>query len=223
MSPDDPARPVSEEERRSAVSELRRAAEDGRLGPQDLDRRMAQVHQARLVGQLGAALDGLGSAPPLPDAGAGAGPIWPTAPPSALPSVPATQVPAVQTPPGYRPDDRLSLTAGLSTEKRSGHWVIPPYLRVQAGFADVKLDCRHAEAASPVIDLEVGMGASTLKLILPPGWAVNAERLSKGLGTIKVKVPSVADEGCPSIVVHGQMGMGTFVARHENWVERRFS
>ena len=225
MSLDDPARPVSEDDRRNAVSQLRRAAEDGRLTPQELDRRLAQVHQARLVGELGAALDGLGSPQPLQDSGGdpGGGPIWPTVPPPGEPTVPSPQVPAAQSPPGYRPDDRLNLTAGFSSEKRTGHWVIPPFLRVQAGFADVKLDCRHAQAASSVIDLEIGMGASTFKLILPPGWAVNADRLNKGLGTIKVKVPSTADAGCPTIVVHGQMGVGTFVARQENWVERRFS
>ena len=224
MSLDDPARPVSDDDRSNAVSQLRRAAEDGRLTPQELDRRLAQVHQARLVGELGAALGGLGP-PPVQDAGvsAGDGPIWPTAPPPGTPTVPSPQVPAAQSPPGYRPDDRLNLTAGFSSEKRTGHWVIPPYLRVQPGFADVKLDCRQAQAAAAVIDIEIGVGASTFKLILPPGWAVNADRLNKGLGTVKVKVPSVADEGCPTLVVHGQMGVGTFVAREENWVERRFS
>lgn len=227
MSLDDPARPVSSDDRASAVSKLRRAAEDGRLSPHELDRRMAQVQHARLIGELGAALNGLGSPQPLQDPGAGAaGPIWPTVQPAegpAVPVAPGPQTPAGHTPPGYRPDDRLRLTAGLSGEKRKGHWVIPPYLWVQAGLADVKLDCRQAEAASPVIDIEIGVGASTFRLILPPGWAVNADRVNKGLGTVKIKVPSVAAEGCPTIVVHGQMGVGTFVAREENWVERRFS
>jgi len=235
VSLDDPARPVTEDDRRAAVSQLRRAAEDGRLDSHELDRRMEQVQNARLVGELGAALAGLGSLQPLQDpsaapdpAAAPAGPIWPTVqPPSPAPphasQTPAPAAPAVPHPPGYHPDDRLVLSAGFSSEKRTGHWVIPPYLRVQAGLADVKLDCRHAEAVSPVIDLEIGMGVSTVRLILPPGWAVDADRLQKGLGTIKIKVPRVPDPGCPTIVVHGQMGVGTFVARHANWVESRFS
>lgn len=221
------------------MSQLRRAAEDGRLTPTELDRRLSQVHQARLVGELGAVLAGLGAPQPVqdPGSGVGAGPIWPTVPSpeqSGATGVAAPQDPAAHrvdrlthaqtpVPPGYRPDDRLKLSAGLSGEKRKGHWVIPPYLRVQAALADVRLDCRQAEVAAPVIDIEIGVGASTFKLILPPGWAVNTDRLNKGLGTVKVKVPSIAAEGCPTIVVHGQMGVGTFVARHENWVERRFS
>lgn len=223
MSLDDPARPISDDDRTSALSQLRRAAEDGRLNPHELDRRMAQVHQARLNGELGAALTGLGSPRPLQDPGAGGGPIWPTVQAPEVATVPPAPVPAAQTPAGYRPDDRLILSSGWSGEKRQGHWVIPPYLRVQAALADVKLDCRQAEAASPVIDVEIGVGAATFRLVLPPGWAVNADRLNKGLGTVKVKVQSVAAEGCPTIVVHGQMGVGTFVARQENWVERRFS
>ena len=60
MAVDDPARPITDDDRRAAVTTLRQAAEDGRLGPQDLDRRLAQVDQARLAGE------GLAGVPPRP-------------------------------------------------------------------------------------------------------------------------------------------------------------
>jgi hypothetical protein len=216
MSLDDPARPLEDADRRAAISRLRRAAEDGRLDPHDLDERVARVNRARLVGELNAAFAGV---PPEPTVTPS---IWPTGQVAHPPTGPVVPTPTLPNPPGYHPDDRLSLSAAMSDEKRRGRWVLPPYLRVQAGLSNVKLDCRQAEAAAPVIDVEVGMGMGNVVLVLPPGWAVNADRLGKGIGTIKLKVPNVAAQGCPTLVVHGQLGAGTFVAREENWAERRF-
>lgn len=228
MPMDDPARPIDDAARQSALTQLRRAAEDGRLGPQELDARLARVHEARLAGELGAALAGLDPS----DAGTSAV-TWPVANPpladppvvnrpGAHPSTPTGQHnPSLPTPPGYHPDDRLSVTAGMSNEKRSGRWVIPPFVRLQAGFSTVKLDCRHAQPSSQIIDIEVGVGASSVVLVLPPGWGVNTDRLNKGIGTIKVKVPRIADPGCPTLVLHGSLGVGTLVVRGANWIERK--
>lgn len=230
MPVDDPARPIDETERQAAVTELRRAAEDGRLDARELDERLARVHGARMAGELGSALAGLR---PSAAAGSPAALTWPMAP-SPAPAQPPQQPPPagpvaahpvpqarIPDPPGYRPDDRLNLSGNMSNEKRSGRWVIPPFMRLHATFSNVKLDCREASPAAEVIDVEIGMGASTIVLVLPPGWAVNADRLGKGMGTIKVKVPTTAAPGCPTFVLHGNIGMGTVVAREANWIERR--
>ena len=216
MSLDDPARPVDDTDRRHAISSLRRAAEDGRLDPHDLDERVARVNRARLVGELNQAFMGI---PPEPTR---TPTVWPTGQAAHPPSGPVVHTPALPVPAGYSPDDRLSLSAAMSDEKRRGRWTLPPYIRAHAGLSNVKLDCRQAEAAAPVIDVEVGIGLGNLVFVLPPGWAVNTERLGKGIGTIKVRVPGVAAPGFPTIVLHGQLGAGTLVAREENWAERRF-
>ena len=216
MSLDDPARPVQDADRRAAISRLRRAAEDGRLDPHDLDERVAHVNRARLLGELNQAFAGI--APEAPRSPT----VWPTGQAANPPTGPVVHSPSLPVPAGYSPDDRLSLSAAMSNEKRGGRWTLPPYIRAHAGLSNVKLDCRQAEAAAPVIDVEVGVGLGNVVLVLPPGWAVNADRLGKGIGTVKVRVPSVAAPGCPTIVLHGQLGAGTLVAREENWVERRF-
>jgi hypothetical protein len=217
MSVDDPARPLEESDRAAAVSQLRRAAEDGRLSPRELDQRVALVSRARLVGELGTPLRGLG-----PDTSEGAPVIWPTVQPAQAPAAaPPRQPSSPSGPPGYRPDDRLVLTAGMSDEKRSGRWTIPPYVRVQAGLSKVRLDCRHAEAGSPVIDIEVRGGVDNVVLVVPAGWGVDTDRLGKGIGTIKVKVPHEAAEGCPTLVFRGQLGMSTLVVRGASWLDRR--
>lgn len=220
MPVDDPARPVDDAARRAAVSELRRAAEDGRLGPKELDARLARVQEARLAGELGSALDGL---PPAGPIGTGSG-TWPVEPSSATPpAAPRVQHPTMPLPAGFSPDDRLTMSAGWSAEKRSGRWDIPPYLRLQAGLSAVKMDCRQATPSSDVIDVEVGVGASNIVVVLPEGWGVNTDRLGKGIGNIKVKVPRAASAGSPTLVLHGQLGVGSLIVRHANWVERRMN
>lgn len=226
MSVDDPARPLEEADRAAAVSQLRQAAEDGRLSPHELDERVARVREARLAGQLNAVLAGIG-----PAAAGSAGVLWPTSQPSQTVQAPQTAQaptaprpqhrPAVAEPPGYRSDDRLALTAGMSDEKRTGRWTVPPYVRVQAGLSKVKLDCRHATPAAPVIDVEVGGGVDNVVFVVPPGWGADTDRLGKGIGSIKVKVPRGAAEGCPTLLFHGQLGMSTLVVREANWFERR--
>lgn len=219
MNVDDPARPLTDSERAAAISELRRAAEDGRLDPSALDERLERVQGARLVGELTLILAEVGTR--VSDTPAT---VWPTGPLAQRPPPPQPEpvaLPTQPTPPGYGPDDRLSLTGGMSNEKRDGRWVIPPYLRVQAGLSNVKLDCRHAHAAAPIIDIEVGVGAGNVVLVLPAGWGVDTDRLGKGIGTIKVKVPRQAEPGYPTLLVRGQLGAGTLVARSANWFERR--
>lgn len=215
MSMDDPARPVTDDDRRGAVTELRRAAEDGRLQPAELDARLEQVAQARLNGQLGAALEG------IPQTGA----TWPVA---NTPYAPAPQAAAqlqhpTGAPAGYRPDDRLVLSAGMTNEKREGRWTVPPFLRCQPGMANIKLDCREATPAADVIDVQIGIGAGNVVFIVPPGWGVNTDRLGKGIGSIKVRVPRNASPGCPTLVFHGQLGMGDLKVREENWIERKLA
>lgn len=217
MAMDDPARPVTPEERQAAISQLRRAAEDGRLAAPELDARIVQVQQARLNAQLSAALGGLQQT----------GGSWPVAAAPAPPPTPASS-PPVPTPPvprapGYGPKDRLTLSAGMSNEKREGAWTVPPFLRIQAALGNVKLDCRKATAATEVVDIEIGVGAGTIVIIVPDGWAANTDRLGKGMGTIKMSVPHQPQPGSPVLVFHGQLGVGTLKVRGPNWLERKLA
>ena len=217
---DDPAHRITDKERSAALSVLRRAAEDGRLDPGELDARMEQVRTAIIRGQVRTALDGLGA---LGEEST----LWPTesravASPPQLPTPPIVQdTPALPTPAGYRADDRLTIGGGSSSENRKGVWSIPPFLRLLPRVGSVKLDCRSASVAGDVIDVEVGVGMGSITLVLPDGWAVNADRLKKGLGTVKVKVPGHPSPGAPTLFLHGQVGVGTVTARPANWFERK--
>ena len=126
---------------------------------------------------------------------------------------------------GSSPDAPLVINGGMSGEKRTGAWLVPPYVRADAGVSTVRLDCRQARPGAEVIDLEVRAVAGNVVLILPEGWAVNVDGLSKGLGSVKVRVPGIPSPGCPLIIAHGSAGMGNFVARtatrFEAWLARR--
>lgn len=197
---------IGNDDRERAVAELRRAAEDGRLSAEELDERTSRARAARTAAELAVVTADL-----QPGAGPGSG-IATTAGQAAVLAA-LGQV-------GQRPDDPLVLSAGFDSEKRSGQWVVPPFLRVQALFDTVKIDCLQARPGADVIDLEVQPGAGTCLLVLPEGWAVNTDRLGKGIGTITVRVAGLPAPGCPLFVVHGSLGIGTFKARPANRFDR---
>lgn len=221
VSVDDPARVVSQAERSAAITLVRAAAEDGRLDPVAVDALTQQARQARVAGQLAPVLaavvprvtgaTGASAATGAPAAtvpGAGASPVG---------STPGPRLPE----PGYHCDDRLSLVGGWNGESRRGRWTVPPYLKVQAIGSGVRVDCSHAVASSEYIDLEVGAGLSSVVLIVPPTWGVNVDRLSKGIGSVKMTASSTPVPGNPTILVHGVVGAGSFKARTPTWLDRR--
>ncbi len=196
---------IGDADRERALGWLRQAAEEGRLTPEELDDRVARARVARTSGELEYVLAGLRPGSALPR----------------LAGVPtAAEALAALASVGYRSDDRLVLNAALSGEKRQGNWLVPPFIRADAGAANVRMDCRQARAAAEVIDLEVRAVAGTVVLVLPEGWAVNVDGLNKGMGTIRVKVPGLPAPGCPLFIVHGSVMAGGFVARPANRFER---
>jgi len=125
-------------------------------------------------------------------------------------------------PAGYLPDDPLVLSAGMSNEQRSGVWTIPPYLTIHAGVGNVRLNCLQAAPAAPVIQVELSGGLGSVLLVLPDGWAVNADRVVKGMGSLMLKVPNLPADGCPLFVVRGSLAVGDFRARPASrWDLRR--
>ncbi|WP_028708946.1 DUF1707 SHOCT-like domain-containing protein [Propionicicella superfundia] len=193
---------VGHAERDAAVADLREAHAAGRITVAELDERTAAARQARTVGDLAAVLADLR----LPD----------------TPAPLQVRGPEIVDP-GFHPSDPLVLRAGFTSVKRRDRWVVPPYIRAHAVVDDILLDCLFATAESPVVDLEILPGAGTVTLILPDGWAVNADRLSGGMGSVRLKVASEPSWGSPLFLVRGTLGLGDFKARGANrWDKRRY-
>jgi hypothetical protein len=180
---------VTDDERNAAISTLRAAAEDGRLDPASLDARVALVRSAVGPADVAAALHG------IDPAGGSHG----------VTAAPATVAGRA----GSRRDDPLDIVGGGSTARRTGRWEVPPYLRLQAAFSGVRLDCLDAVALAPVIDVQVAPGLGSIRIWLPRGWAVDVDRLGSGIGRVKAAVPTGPDAGCPLLVLRGTVGVGS--------------
>lgn len=189
---------------RDAVAAMLQAAADGRLGLEELDERLGTALSATTYGDLEPLIADLSVELPWRPARTGRSPV---------------QGPR---PPGYSREDPLRLDGGMSSEKRQGAWTVPPFIRINQGVGSVRLNCLQATPAAPVIEVELIGGAGSVVLVLPSGWAVDTDRLSKGWGTKTVKVAREAVSGKPLLVFYGGLGMGTFKVRPASlWELRR--
>ena len=189
---------------RDAVAEvLQEAAGDGRLSMSELDDRLEAALQAKTYADLDPLVADLSVELPSQTLSSGR--------------------PRVQGPPpaGYSREDPLRLDGGMSSEKRRGAWTVPPFILINQGMGSVKLNCLEATPAAQLIEIEVIGGAGSIVLVLPDGWAVNTDRLSKAWGSKSVKVPGEPAPGKPLLVIYGSLGLGSFKVRPPNRFDRR--
>lgn len=211
MATEPPARSlrVGHSERDAVAEILQKAAAEGRLTMAELDERLDAALRAKTYGDL----------EPLTADLTGGGSVAPAAQPSGVQLAGSgVQGPP---PPGYSPEDPLRLDGGMSSEKRTGVWTVPPFIRISQGVGAVKLNCLQAIPAAPLIEIEMIAGAGSALLILPDGWGVDDDRLDKSWGTKSVKVSREPAPGMPLLVVRGSVGMGSFKARPGSQRERR--
>lgn len=181
-------------EREAIATVLQEAAADGRLSMDELDERLDVALRAKTYADLDAVVSDLTVELP-----------WRSQRQLTPPRVPSA--------PGYSREDPLRLEGGMSSEKRTGLWVVPPFLRVSSGMGTVKLNCLEATPAAPLIEVEVIAGAGTVLIIVPTGWAANDDRLGKSMGTKTIKVPRTPGTGQPLLVLYGSVGLGTLKIR----------
>jgi hypothetical protein len=202
-SPGDHVR-VGHAEREAVTAILQEAAADGRLDMSELEERLEVALQAKTFGELERLVADLSADLP-----------WRSRPPSAAALVHGPPVP------GYSREDPLRLDGGVSTEKRDGVWVVPPFLRISSGAGTVKLNCLQARPAAPVIEIEVVAGAGSVTIVVPDGWAANDDRLGKGMGSKSIKVPREPAPGAPLLVLYGGVGLGSLKVRPPSGRELR--
>ena len=190
-------------ERDAVVAALQEAAGDGRLSMAELDDRLDAALQAKTYADLDVLVADLSVE---------------------LPSRALTSaLPQAQRPPsaGYSREDPLRLDGGMSSEKRGGVWTVPPFLLINQGLGSVKLNCLEATPAAQLIEIEVIGGAGSIVLVLPEGWAVDADRLSKSWGSKSVDVPREPAPGKPLLLIYGALGLGSFKVRSANRFDQR--
>ena len=194
---------VGHSERDAVVAALQEAAGDGRLSMAELDDRLDAALQAKTYADLDVLVADL----------------YVELPSRALTSA----LPQAQRPPsaGYSREDPLRLDGGMSSEKRGGVWTVPPFMLINQGLGSVKLNCLEATPAAQLIEIEVIGGAGSIVLVLPEGWAVDADRLSKSWGSKSVDVPREPAPGKPLLLIYGALGLGSFKVRSANRFDQR--
>lgn len=195
-------------DRERVIVALQRAYADGRLTDDEFALRIDAARSARTFGDLDAIVSNLPIMPPSLEA---ASRFAPAPMPANLPAGPK----------GSSPENPLVIEAGWSSAKRDGTWSIPQFLRLVGGLGTVTLDCTEARASHSVIHLWVEGDLGTITVIVPHGWAADAEGVTRSMGSMYIKVPKEPTMGRPILVVNGTLGMGTFTIRHPNWFERK--
>lgn len=112
-------------------------------------------------------------------------------------------------------DKPVVLRAGMSTLKRTGDWDVPARLKLQSGMGTIVLDFCDAVIRHPVVDVEVDVGAGTVRLLLPDDATADLDDVTNSMGTVRSKVPSRPRPGALHLVVHGRTTMGTLVVRRK--------
>lgn len=203
---------IGHQERNRLIEILQRAAAEGRLTDAEVAERSGRVEVARTYADLDALVTDLPVSPPSQAF------LAPAAVPAPAPM--AQQVnPAA--PIGWQPNDRLILSGGGSSEKRRGYWEIPPFLRVSGDMGSVLLDCMEAVCLRQVVDVEVSGGMGSIKIIVPDGWGIDTDRISKGWGSVKNTAERAAAPGQPLWVLHGSAGWGSITIRYATDRERK--
>lgn len=214
-------------DRDRVIAALQQAYADGRLSDDELATRIEATHAARTFGDLDDVVEDLPITRPSADyaaAGDAAGDALAQREPTGAPVAQNEWAAALSRqhgPIGSTPDNPLVLDAGWSSEKREGAWEIPQFLRLRGGMGSIKVDCTEAFTPHQVIHLWVEGDLGSITVVVPEGWAADANGVKKSWGSIYVKVPGEPTMGRPIIVANGSMGAGSLTIRHPNWFERK--
>jgi len=159
---------ASHEDRDRVVEQLREAAGDGRLSPEELDERLELALSARTYAEL---------VPLTADLPASPG-AYSAAPHSA--ALPAER-PA--------PKDLMKIQVGSGNAKRDGQWAVPRRMEVKVTSGHVRLDFTQAIISSPTLELVADVRSGHLNIITRPGIAVDADEVAVRSGHVTVRSP----------------------------------
>jgi len=193
--PDPKAVRVSHEDRDQVAEALRVAAGDGRLSLEELDERLEAALSARTYADL---------APLLADLpGQGAGTL-------ALLGATASAVPVA-------PKDVVRVKRSGGSIRYEGAWLVPKRLELEAHGGSVVLDFTRATIAGPLTEVDVAMRGGALRIIVPPGYVVDANEVNMRGGAVRDRTHGDSRDGEPTpgvpvvhrIVITGKMTGGS--------------
>lgn len=205
---------VSHEDRDRVSEALRVAAGDGRLTMEELEERLEQAMAARTYADLEPLVSD------LPGLGGGA-----------LAAVSR----ALEVPAAVAPKDLVRVKRRGGGLKYSGAWLVPKAMDIDLRGGSVLLDFTAAAISVPLTKVNVDLRGGSLRIIVPPGFVVDADEVEFRGGAVRNRVPT---SGQPSaagvgpthrIEVTGAIRGGSVVVKpprgpkRRGWLRRLFT
>lgn len=201
--PDAPSAPsapgtlrASHADRDLVVEQLRVAAGDGRLSPEELDERLELALTARTYAELAALVAD------LPAAGTAVSPA----------SLSPTSLSPVVAP--SAPKDLIRLHCSSGRAERRGRWVVPNRMDLKVSSGHITLDFTEAVILQRMLHIDADVRSGHITLITKPGIVVDADDVTVRNGRVKVRAPWSTD--VPELLridVAGKCGSGHISAR----------
>jgi len=201
MEPRDPkGMRVSHEDRERVAEDLRVAAGDGRLSLEELDQRLDAAFGARTYADL---------VPLLADLPGSGG--------DTLAALGRAAV-AAPVPP---PKDVVRVKRSGGVLRYEGAWLVPKRLELEAHGGVGVIDFTRATVFLPVTEIDVRMRGGVLRIIVPPGYAVDVNEVSMRGGAVRDRrLPEDPGYGQQPVVhrviVTGTMSGGAIVVEPPN-------
>jgi hypothetical protein len=148
---------ASHTDRDEVVEQLRVAAGDGRLTPEELDERLATALTARTYGELAALTADL----------------------------PAAGQQASVAPQQTRELLRFDRRGGNVSQ--TGHWVVPARIEADIRGGRMKLDLTEAVVSYPTLAIDADVRGGSVVLVVKPGIVVDANDLAVAGGSVKFR------------------------------------
>lgn len=168
------------------MEQLRVAAGDGRLTPDELDERLEVALTAKTYAELAALTADLPATSPRQ-----AGGVTPR-----------------------QPRDLLRFDRRGGSVHQSGHWVVPARIEADVRGGNVKLDLTEAIVSYPTLPIEIDVRGGSLVLVIKPGITVDTNDVAIAGGNVKFRAGT--DRPAHStleVVVSGQVRGGSVVVR----------
>lgn len=109
----------------------------------------------------------------------------------------------------------LELRSRSSPLRRTGRWVVPGQVSVEARSSSVKLDLTEAVITARTVEVSLTVRSSSVTLVLPPGSSASLDQLELASSSAKTRVP---DAGGLHVVVRGYARSSSVKVRYQ----RRF-
>ena len=203
--PDAPSAPgvlrASHADRDLVVEQLRVAAGDGRLSPEELDERLELALTARTYAELATLVAD------LPATGTTVSPTFLS--PTALSPTSLSPVVAPSA-----PKDLIRLHCSSGQAERRGRWVVPNRMDLKVSSGHITLDFTEAVIMQRTLHIDADVRSGHITLITKPGIVVDADDVTVRSGHVKVRAPWGTDT--PELLridVAGNCGSGHISAR----------